>query len=173
MDEKKGTLKEVLIGYFKSIVLAVVFTVILLQFFQLSRVVGSSMLPTYKNGNIVVVSKFIYKKTGPKYNDIVIIEVENSQYLQRKKELIIKRIVGLPGDKLQAKNGVLYRNGKALKEDYIKDYESTYNLDEEITVPENKIFVMGDNRLASTDSRLLGYIDFNKQVIGKVVFKII
>ena len=162
---EKEEVKKSLLEYIKVIVITVVFTFIFLQFVQVSKVVGSSMEPTYHNGNIVLVDKVFYSK--PSYNDIVVVEYHAGDG----KEQIIKRVVGLPGDHLEMKDNQLYRNGQLLKEDYI--YEPMVgNEDFSYDIPEGKIFVMGDNRNNSVDSRMIGYIDFDKDVVGRVFFKV-
>ncbi len=162
---EKEEVKKSLLEYIKVIVITVIFTFIFLQFVQVSKVVGSSMEPTYHNGNIVLVDKVFYSK--PSYNDIVVVEYHAGDG----KEQIIKRVVGLPGDHLEMKDNQLYRNGQLLKEDYI--YEPMVrNEDFSYDIPEGKIFVMGDNRNNSVDSRMIGYIDFDKDVVGRVFFKV-
>ena len=112
-----------------------------------------------------MVDKVFYSK--PSYNDIVVVEYHAGDG----KEQIIKRVVGLPGDHLEMKDNQLYRNGQLLKEDYI--YEPMVgNEDFSYDIPEGKIFVMGDNRNNSVDSRMIGYIDFDKDVVGRVFFKV-
>ena len=85
-------------------------------------------------------------------------------------EQIIKRIVGLPGDHLSIKDNQLYRNGELLKEDYIN--EPMIWEDFECDIPEGKVFIMGDNRNHSIDSRMIGYIDFDEEIVGRVFFKV-
>ena len=162
---EKEEVKKSLLEYIKVIVITVIFTFIFLQFVQVSKVVGSSMEPTYHNGNIVLVDKVFYSK--PSYNDIVVVEYHAGDG----KEQIIKRVVGLPGDHLEMKDNQLYRNGQLLKEDYI--YEPMVgNEDFSYDIPEGKIFVMGDNRNNSVDSRMIGYIDFDKAAVGRRFFKV-
>lgn len=169
--ENKESIKSIIWDYVKTIVLAVVFFAIVIQFVQLSRVSGDSMLPTYQNKNILLISKFFYKMQKPKYNDIVIVKVKNSSFINQKEELIIKRIIGLGGDKITFGENTVYRNGVALEEDYINGIPY-YNLKEEFIVPEGEIFVMGDNRNNSSDSRVFGCFKFDKDVVGKVILKL-
>lgn len=164
---KKEEWKKSLLEYIKVIIITVVVTYTILYFVQISKVVGSSMEPTYHDGNIVLVDKFFYKKGEAHYNDIVIVKCD----LDVKDEQIIKRIIGLPGDCIEMKNNRLYRNGKLVKEDYI--YETmTDNENFKYDIPKGKVFVMGDNRNNSIDSRMIGYIDFDDQVVGRVFFKV-
>lgn len=159
--------KKTLIEYIKVILVTVVLTYGVLYFVQISKVVGDSMESTYHDGNIVLVDKIFYKRGQPSYDDIVVIRY----LLPNGEEQIIKRIVGLPGDHLEMKDNQLYRNGQLLKEDYINE-PMEYNEDFSYDIPEGKIFVMGDNRNVSMDSRVIGYIDFDESVVGKVFFKV-
>lgn len=159
--------KKTLIEYIKVILVTVVLTYGVLYFVQISKVVGDSMEPTYHDGNIVLVDKIFYKRGQPSYDDIVVIRY----LLPNGEEQIIKRIVGLPGDHLEMKDNQLYRNGQLLKENYINE-PMEYNEDFSYDIPKGKIFVMGDNRNVSMDSRVIGYIDFDESVVGKVFFKV-
>ncbi|WP_050638316.1 signal peptidase I [Candidatus Stoquefichus sp. SB1] len=163
----KEEVKKSLLEYIKVIIITVVLTLGVLYFIQISRVIGSSMEPTYHNGNIILVDKFFYKRGVPEYNDIVVIKY----HVSAGEDQIIKRVMGLPGDHLEMKNNQLYRNGELLEEEYINE-TMTGNEDFSYDIPEGKIFVMGDNRNNSIDSRMIGYIDFDDQVVGRVFFKV-
>lgn len=160
-------LKKSLLEYIKVILVTVIITYAVLYFVQISRVVGSSMETTYHNGNIILVDKVFYKQGKPSYNDIVVVKY----HVSANEDQIIKRIVGLPGDHLEMKDNQLYRNGKLLKEDYIRE-PMVDNEDFSYDIPEGKVFVMGDNRNNSVDSRMIGYIDFDEEVVGRVFFKV-
>jgi len=160
-------LKKSLLEYIKVILITVVVTYAILYFVQISRVVGSSMENTYHDGNIVLVDKVFYKQGDPSYNDIVVVKYDVSS----NHDQIIKRVIGLPGDHLEMKDNQLYRNGQLLKEDYILE-PMVDNEDFSYDIPEGKVFVMGDNRNNSVDSRMIGYIDFDDEVVGRVFFKV-
>ncbi|MBM6800701.1 signal peptidase I, partial [Coprobacillus cateniformis] len=113
---EKEDIKKSLFEYIKVIIITVVFTLAVLYFIQISRVVGASMEPTYHNGNIILVDKVFYKKGQPSYNDIVVV----AYHVSPGEDQIIKRIIGLPGDHIEMKDNKLYRNGELLNEDYIK-----------------------------------------------------
>ena len=164
---EKNDFKKSLLEYIKVIIITVALTLGVLYFVQISRVVGSSMEPTYHNGNIILVDKFFYKRGEPSYNDIVVVKY----HVAEGEDQIIKRVVGLPGDHLEMKDNQLYRNGEQLNEDYINEVMQG-NEDFAYDIPEGKIFVMGDNRNHSVDSREIGYIDFDDQVVGRVFFKV-
>lgn len=162
----KVELKKSFFEYLKVIVVTVVITYSLLYFVQISRVVGSSMEPTYHSGNIILVDKFFYKREEPQHNDIVVVNYDNGY----ESEQIIKRVVGIEGDKIEMKDNQLYRNGELVEEDYILEKMDTADFSYDI--PSGKIFVLGDNRNVSVDSRMIGYVDFDDDVVGKVFFKV-
>ena len=85
----------------------------------------------------------------------------------------IKRIIGLPGEHIEIKDGKVYINGEKLKEEYLEDTVMTENMDGsfyDLVVPEGTVFVMGDNRSGSSDSRMFGCIPYEK-IEGKVVLR--
>lgn len=166
VNEKDDILKGFL-ELVRVVVVTVIVTVLILQFVQVSKIYGTSMENTYHEGNIVLVDKVFYKKSSPHYNDVVVVDYQNSG----DETFIIKRVIALGGDHIEIKDDQVYRNGQLLKENYIK--EAMVNCDDlSIDVPKGQIFVMGDNRNVSLDSRRLGCFSFKKDVIGKVFFKV-
>lgn len=163
MNEKK---ENIILEYLKVIISTVVVTFIFLQFVQISRVNGSSMENTYFQNDIVLIDKLFYKRSSPKRDDVVIVDYNNGF----EDTLIIKRIIALGGDHLEIKDNKVYVNGKIIEEDYIKEEMNTEDM--VVDVPEGKVFVMGDNRNHSLDSRKLGYFDFKEDIIGKAFFTI-
>jgi signal peptidase I len=112
---------------------------------------SGSMIPTLEIGDRVLVNKFIYRFTEPKRGDIVVFtSVDNP------KEDLIKRVVGLPGDKIAVRGGKLFLNGKPQKEPYTNKQLPDRSFFARITVPKGHVFVMGDNRGNSADSRVFG-----------------
>ena len=154
--------------YLKVIVITLIVTYGVLYFVQISKVYGTSMLPTYHEGNIVLVDKVFYKHSEPKRNDIVVVDYKDANM---KETFIIKRVVGIGGDHIEIKDNELYLNGELLEEDYING-AMINSEDMLVDVPEGKVFVMGDNRNNSLDSRKLGYFDFDEDVIGRVFFTV-
>jgi len=132
-------------------------------------VVGESMLPNLEEGQYLLNLKMAYKWDQPDYGDVVIVDTldvnQNHRYL-------IKRVIGLPGDTIEIKDNILYRNGKAIQEDYILEPMED-NLDIQVTLGKNEVWVMGDNRNHSTDSRVIGPLDYTKDVRGKVILRLI
>lgn len=168
MDEVKQSKKSILLDYLKVIVITLIVTYGVLYFVQISKVYGTSMLPTYHEGNIVLVDKVFYKHSEPKRNDIVVVDYKDANM---KETFIIKRVVGISGDHIEIKDNELYLNGELLEEDYING-AMINSEDMLVDVPEGKVFVMGDNRNNSLDSRKLGYFDFDEDVIGRVFFTV-
>lgn len=150
--------------YVKEIVpyILVIILVLLIKHYLASpiRVNGSSMYPTLKDGDIMILNKIHYHLNDIQRFDIVVIKTKNSP--------IIKRIIGLPGDKIEYKNNELYVNNKKIKEDFSHTEIEDYNIEElgKMTVPKNKYFVLGDNRKNSMDSRFYGFID-KKNIEGR------
>ena len=168
MDEVKQSKKSILLDYLKVIVITLIVTYGVLYFVQISKVYGTSMLPTYHEGNIVLVDKVFYKHSEPKRNDIVVVDYKDANM---KETFIIKRVVGIGGDHIEIKDNELYLNGELLEEDYING-AMINSEDMLVDVPEGKVFVMGDNRNNSLDSRKLGSFDFDEDVIGRVFFTV-
>lgn len=161
-DTSKKYLK-IFLEYFKVIVITFVCCFVFLQLFQISKVVGTSMESNYYDGDIVLINKAFYN--NPSYNDIVVADYEEADHTE-----IIKRIIGVSGDKIEIKDNQLYRNGTLLEEDYIKEPMVTDDLS--VTVGKGEVFIMGDNRNVSLDSRRLGCFKFDDDIIGKVIFRL-
>lgn len=162
--------------------------------FQITTVEGPSMLPTLHSGDMYVISKLGHTlKSTPDYEDIVVIDSRVSQkrtfatdvsdifhynmlttlFGKNKDQTYwVKRVIGRPGDVIRmASDGKVYRNGEALAEPYVNDAEPIFYEERTITVPEGYIWVMGDNRNHSSDSRILGPVPL-ENVIGELKFKI-
>ena len=173
-----------------SIIIALAIAMVIhIFFFQPTRVSGESMVPTLHNGEYLVVTKWghIMGET-PNYGDIVIIDsrVEYprtwkddvaepmNNYMAffnsklQTKNIWVKRVIGRPGDTLAFHDGHVWRNGEELKENYINE-KMIYSQRGEVKVPEGYVFVMGDNRNHSSDSRFIGPVPIN-HVLGKVVW---
>src|SRR5215217_4571718 len=112
---------------------------------------SESMVPTPEIGDRVFVNKFIYRFSDPEHGDIVVFESAEGG-----EEDLIKRVVGLPGDTITVRNGVLFVNDERWKEPYVNKELPDNSYFGPITVPEGEIFVMGDNRSNSRDSRFFG-----------------
>ncbi len=189
-EEKKGNsfLDEVYEWLYAIIIALAIAIVIHSFFFQPTRVSGESMEDTLHNGDFLLVSKWMHTmKELPNYGDIVIIDSRVHRERTWKDDLTepmmnyvsifnkdaqghdvwVKRVIGRPGDVLAFKNGHVWRNGEELNEEYTKEKTMNFERKEAITVPENCVFVMGDNRNHSSDSRFIGPVPAD-HVLGRV-----
>ena len=127
---------------------------------------GTAMEPTYKNKQILFADKSAYEKESPKRGDIIIFYTD---YREGKESIFIKRVIGLGGETLEIKDGKVFIDKKELKEDYLKAKESTAAMGEsKWKIPNGSVFVMGDNRENSLDSRMIGTVEFTS-IIGKIL----
>jgi signal peptidase I len=118
---------------------------------------SESMVPTLRVGDRVLVNKFIYRFTEPERGDIVVFEsVEGGG------EELIKRVVGVPGDRISVRGGRLLVNGEPQREPYVNKKLPDSSSSAPTTVPEDHVFVMGDNRANSRDSRYFGTVPERK-----------
>ncbi len=163
---KKSDGTSSLYEWIHSLVFAVAIVVIILTFFlRLVDVSGTSMLDTLKSEDKVIVTNFFYT---PNHGDIVVIS-HGAEYSKP----LIKRVIATEGDKLEIdfETETVRVNGEVLKEDYIKGHTRDEQGEIPQVVPKGKVFVMGDNRTVSLDSRSpeIGLIDV-KDIIGKAQF---
>jgi len=150
MDKVKKFFKEN-IGYILVIIL-----VLLVKAYVVSpiRVNGDSMNNTLYDKDIMILDEISYRFSDIKRFDIVVVKTRG--------EYLIKRIIGLPGEKVSYKDNKLYINDKYIKEDF--SHKETNDF--EVIVPKGKYYVLGDNRTNSTDSRIIGAIP-KKNILGK------
>ena len=169
VTKKKSELWE----WIKALLIAVALAVII-RYFLLAPIVvdGYSMMPTLHDQDRMIVNKISYTFSDPERFDIVVFHApEGKDY--------IKRIIGLPGDTVEYIDDVLYINGEPIDEPYLDEYKEqvfdgpltdSFTLldipDGQETVPEGYLFVMGDNRRNSKDSRHIGFVSMDK-VVGK------
>ena len=159
-------------AWIRDIVAAVLIAVIIAQFIQPTIVREHSMQNTLQPNDYLILSKMAYKFGGDvEYGDIVVFKSDVEQE-NGKKKLLIKRVIAKGGDTIAIADGQVYRNGEILNEPYIKDGYTNGGIDE-TTVPEGELFLMGDNRVVSIDSRSpeVGFVD-EDLVIGKAVVRL-
>lgn len=144
----------------------VVFLVILIRSFVITpiKVDGASMQSTLEDGEILLLKK--YDKSFKRF-DVVVFSYGSDR--------LIKRIIGLPGERIEYKNNKLYVNGKYIKESFLKNNQETYDFKLKkigiSKVPKGHYFVLGDNRTNSTDSRIIGPVK-KEYIQGKTDFVI-
>ncbi|HAJ61966.1 MAG TPA: signal peptidase I, partial [Cyanobacteria bacterium UBA8543] len=126
---------------------------------------SDSMLPTLEVGDRLVVEKISYHFRPPATGEIIVFDPPQQLQIQgyAKDQAFIKRVIGTPGQTVQVQNGKVYLNGTPLKENYIAE-PPAYNM-ESVKVPEDQLFVMGDNRNNSNDSHVWGFLP-KQNVIG-------
>lgn len=151
----KVLIREILI----TLVLAVAIFFVLQTTIQSSIVVGSSMQPGLENGQRLLVNKAVYHFRAPRRGDVVIFHSPAGYELD-----FIKRVIGLPGDTIEVKNGTVVVNGASLEEPYIKARPS-YSFGPYV-VPPGNYFVLGDNRNNSNDSHT-GWTVPEGSIVGK------
>lgn len=150
----KNIIKDILIFACTFVVFLIIF-----HFIRFPKVTGNSMLPTYNNGDRLIV----FYTTDVEVNDIAVV------WCDKLNEYVVKRIIGVAGDHIEIKDKHLYRNGIQLYESYVDNQEWFDEMDYvNIVVPEGEIFILGDNRLDSADSRMFGTLS-TSNVFGKVL----
>ena len=150
-QKTKKSAKSELLEWIKVICVSVVAAVVITTFVKPTLVKGESMYPTIQEHDYLIINCVSYMGKSPSYGDIIVFETDMKTDDGKDKDLI-KRIIGLPGDTIEVKDGIVYRNGEALVEPYINGEYTPGDVDETV-VPENHVFVLGDNRPNSLDSR--------------------
>jgi signal peptidase I len=157
--QESGGLRRFLLDLLETILLAVVLFIGINAVSARIRVESISMQPTLYEGDFIIVNKLAYKLGAPSRGDVIIFHAPPDPT----GEPYIKRVIGLPGDTVEVNGGKVYINGVPLREPYIKaapNYHNTYQ------VPQDSLFVLGDNRNNSSDSHSWGSVPI-RDVIGK------
>jgi signal peptidase I len=170
------TILNKLLDFFELTVLsALIFMTVYFFIGQLVEVSGDSMEPTFSNGQQLLAEKLTVNITTINRGDVVIFN--NITNKIEESHLLIKRVIGLPGEKIKIQNGSVYINNEKLKEPYLKNdvytyIKTNYNMidGEEYEIGADSYIVMGDNRTNSVDSRIFGALHRNN-IIGKVVLR--
>ena len=159
------------LDFLETIVVSLaVFALVYIFLFQPHQVDGHSMEPNFHNGEYILTDKVSYRLHAPSRGDVVVFHSPQDERVD-----FIKRIIGLPGDTIMVKDGYAYVNNVKLPEPYINDpgkvlpgaflAEAT-----PVTVPDGEYFVMGDNRLHSSDSREWGFVT-RQEIVGRAFFR--
>ena len=154
----KAFFKEIL----ETLLIALVLILVIEGLSDRVKIEGFSMLPSLHQNDRVIVSKLAYRSDDIARGDIVVFDYPNNP-----EEEYIKRVIGIPGDTISIYDGAVTLNGDILEEDYIDNF--ILGELEEVIVPQGNVFVMGDNRNHSSDSRYWGSLP-TEYIVGKAIF---
>ena len=161
-------IKEFFKDTFKYIIVVVVVLLLFIFVMGLQQVIGPSMNPTLKEGDILIVNKILYRIGKIQRNDIVVL-TQDEKYM-------VKRVGGLPGEHIEYKDNYVYVNGEKFKEPFIDTDKITtedFKLEDlgYDKIPDDMYLVLGDNRVNSKDSRDFGLVK-KKHIVGKAWLRI-
>ncbi|MGF7049360.1 signal peptidase I [Paenibacillus sp. DS2015] len=169
VDHVKPSWKAELWDWIKTMVIVFVIMMLLNVFvFNLSMVRGQSMQPTLVENERLFVNKIVFDFTTPKHGDVIVLRDPSED--ESKKEFLVKRVIGVPGDTVEVKDHALYVNSQLQQENYI-DIEIQDADFDIIELEEDQYFVMGDNRHLgeSKDSRVFGTVKASS-IVGRAEF---
>lgn len=159
------------LDFLETIVVSLaIFAVVYIFLFQPHQVDGKSMEPNFHNAEYILTDKISYRISTPKRGDVVVFHSPQDANVD-----FIKRIMGVPGDLISLKDGYFYLNGEMLAEEYINDPGKVaagrfLRENNTVEVPSGQYFVMGDNRLHSSDSREWGFVT-RQGIVGRAFFR--
>jgi signal peptidase I len=170
-NEKTKSKASEALAWVRDIIIAIIIALIISRFITPTIVQEHSMDDTLHNNDYLILWKAAYKIGEPQYGDIVVFKSDLLDD-KGKQKLLIKRVVAKGGDTISLHDGYMYRNGEQLTEPYTKDGYTNGGIDETV-VPEGYLFLMGDNRQVSIDSRdpSVGFVD-EDLLIGKAVLRL-
>lgn len=159
---------------FEALYTALILALLIKTFiFEAYKIPSSSMLDTLQIGDRIFVNKFVYSFSDIGVGDIVVFKTEGLSIYQEDKPYYIKRVVGLPGDRLEiGRDGHLYRNGQLMDDPpfFVENRYVTLGGRRVFTVPGGEVYVFGDNSRNSSDSRRWGGVPL-ENVMGKAFFR--
>jgi signal peptidase I len=160
-EEKRSGVSRFVIDVLETLILSIVLFAAINAVSARIRVDGASMEPTLQSGEFVIVNKLSYFFGDPGIGDVIVFHFPRDPDQE-----YIKRIIGLPGDRVEIKSGEVYVNDQVLSEEYIAAspvYEAVWD------IPTDSLFVLGDNRNNSSDSHNWGPVPLD-YVVGKATF---
>lgn len=163
-------LKEI-VSWVVEIAIVLMMAFVLVYFIGMrTSVVGQSMSETLENGDQILVNRFVYKMIGPKADDVVVFLPNGNE----KSHYYVKRVIGVPGDTVQIKDGRIYVNGMEFTEKIdAAAIEDAGLAADAVTLEDDEYFVLGDNRNNSEDSRYANIGNIKREyIVGKAWFVI-
>lgn len=166
-----GNFSGYLVEFFETLVVfGAIFASIYLFVAQFHKVSGNSMVPTFHTGDYLITEKVSYRFRDPKFGEIVVLKNPRDE-----SQDFIKRIIAIPGDTLEIKNGIVYVNNQPLSEKYLPEGTSTkagafITEGTSLKVASNQYYVIGDNRDHSSDSREWGPAK-KEEIVGRALFR--
>jgi signal peptidase I len=160
-EDKRSGFMRFVIDVIETLVLSIILFAAINAVSARIRVDGASMEPTLQSGEFVIVNKLAYLLGNPATGDVIVFHFPRDPDQE-----YIKRVIGLSGDRVEIRGGKVFVNDRALNEDYIAAspvYEAVWD------VPDDSLFVLGDNRNNSSDSHNWGPVPMN-YVVGKATF---
>ncbi len=165
VTEVTAPLRRELRSWGRDLVIALTLAIVIIIFFyQPVKVEGTSMTPLISDQERIFINKFVYRFEPIERGDVVVF-----WYPLDRTKSFIKRVIGLPGDIVEIRSGVVFVNGKSLWEPYVPTEAADLSNLATLVVPDGEYFVMGDHRTSSNDSRIFGPVP-RKFIYGKAVF---
>ncbi|MCC7237433.1 MAG: signal peptidase I [Bryobacterales bacterium] len=165
-EPSRGLVSTTIAGV-RDLMLSVVIAILVILFlYQPVKVEGTSMMPSLEDQERIFINKFVYRfgMGSVERGDMVVF-----WYPGDPSKSYIKRVIGLPGDRVEIREGEVFLNGEALHEDYVPDYYRDRQSSPELVVPPEHYYVLGDHRSSSNDSRSWGPVH-RRHIYGKAVF---
>ena len=177
MDMQKGfSIVNFILEFVQSIVLALsVFVLLYLFVVQPNEIKGNSMLPNFVNGELLLTDKLSYQLGDPQSGDVVVFKAPPSEPCSEDECEYIKRVIGVPGDRVKVEGGKVYLNGRLMDQSFLSEGMTTEagtfsSEGVEKVVPVGQYLCLGDNRSHSRDGREFGPIK-KELIVGKAFFK--
>lgn len=173
---QRGSIGSFILDFIQSIVLALaVFVLLYLFVAQPNEVKGSSMVPNFVDKEFLLTEKLSYQFGDPQRGDVIVFKAPASEPCAAEECEYIKRVIGIPGDRIMVKEGQIYLNGELLEQTFLPDGVLTdpgqfSQEGVEQIIPEDQYLCLGDNRKHSRDGREFGPIKKNL-IVGKAFFK--
>ena len=166
----KDNVRKEIIDWVKTIVISLALAFLIVQVIKPTIVSGESMYPTLNDRDYLILNRMAYKFGDIDRGDIIVFKSDLKQDNGKEKDLI-KRVIAIPGDHLVIKDSNVYINGVIQSEPYIHNEYTSGDID--IVIPDNDVFVMGDNRENSRDSRSsdIGLVN-ESDIIGEVMIRL-